>query len=467
MKETIKAVFSSPERLSPFLLLIILTAFYISFLNRTIENYATLDDILKRGELTLITSNSRYNVHTDHAGRYSGFEYDLAKAYADHIGVKLNVHNVGLPSKVLPELLNGKGSFAGAGLTKPLKKKKDKVSYSDGYLPVEKILIAHRSNGSYPSIKKIGESTVYVIAGSPNHDFLLKLKNKEEHQFKIGTIKDATTEKLIQKVANREIKYTIANSNIAKKARRYSPQIVLGNVSEIKTDLMWAVHPKSVKLLHSINFFLKKIKSDGTYDKIVYANYPDIEDYNYVNILRFHRRLKTRLPKYERVIREAAKRLDFDWRLIVAQTYQESQLNRWAQSSAKAYGLMQLLQPTARSHGVVNIYSPFQNINAGVKQLRDLYRIYDNADEKDRLYIALAAYNAGQGHVSDARVLAKKLNLNPDSWSSLSKTLVMLEDKKFYKNSRYGYCRGSEPVNYVKQIMIYYDILKNKDILDS
>jgi membrane-bound lytic murein transglycosylase F len=466
MIEKIKAVLRTPDRLSPVLLLLILTAFYISFMNRTIENYATLDDIIKRGELILITSDSRNNVNTDHAGRYGGFEYDLAKSYADHIGVKLKVHNVGLKSSVIPELLNGKGSFAGAGLTKPLKKKKNKVSYSDGYLPVEKILIAHRSNGSYPSIKKIGEETVHVIEGSPNHDFLLRLKSKEGYKYKIATIRNTTTEKLIQKIANREIKYTIANSNIAKKARRYSPQIVLGDVSEIKINLMWAVHPKSVKLLHSINFFLKDIKGNGTYERIVYANYPDIEDYNYVNILRFHKRLKTRLPKYERVIREAAKRLDFDWRLIVAQTYQESQLNRWAQSSAKAYGLMQLLQPTARSHGVVNIYSPFQNINAGVKQLRDLYRIYGKAG-KDRLYIALAAYNAGQGHVSDARVLAKKLKLNPDSWSSLSKTLVMLESKKFYKNSRYGYCRGSEPVKYVKQIMIYYDILKNKDILDS
>ncbi len=467
MIQKIKAVLRKPDKLSPALLLLILTAFYISFMNRTIENYATLDDILKKGELTLITSSSRENVYTDHTGRFGGFEYDLAKAYAKHLGVKLKVKNVELSNQVTTELLNGNGSFGGAGLTKPHKKKKKKVSYSDGYLPVKKILIGNRYNGSYPSIKNVGERKIYVISGSSNHDFLLKLKKNEGYKFNITTVDNVTTENLIQKVANNKIRYTIANSNIAKKARRYSPQIVLGSISEMEENLVWAVHPKSVKLLYSINSFFKEIRGNGVYDKVVYANYPDIDNYNYVNILRFHKRLKTRLPDYEPVIKKAAKRLNFDWRLIVAQTYQESQLNRWAQSSAKAYGLMQLVEGTARHHGVVNLYSPFQNINAGVKHLRDMYRIYDNADEKDRMYIALAAYNAGQGHVSDARILAKKLNLNPDSWSSLSKTLVMLENKKFYKNSRYGYCRGSEPVNYVKQIMIYYDILKNKDILDS
>ncbi|MCP3926029.1 MAG: membrane-bound lytic murein transglycosylase MltF [Desulfobacterales bacterium] len=471
MIQKIKAVLRKPDKLSPALLLLILTAFYISFMNRTIENYATLDDILKKGELTLITSSSRENVSTDHTGRFGGFEYDLAKAYAEHLGVKLKVKKVDFKNQVISELLSGKGSFGGAGLTKPIQKKKKKVSYSVGYLPVKKILIGHRSNGSYPSIKKIGEENIYVISGSPEHNFLLKLKKNEGYKFNVSTIEGVTTEKLIQKVANNKIKYTIANSNIAKKARRYSPQIVIGSISEVKENLVWAVNPKSVKLLYSINSFFKDIKGSGKYAKIVYANYPDIEDYNYFNILRFHRRLESRLDNYAPLIKKAAKRLNFDWKLIVALTYQESQLNRWAKSSAKAYGLMQLVKNTARYHGVVNVYNPYQNINAGVKHLSDMFHLKDishiQKNDMDRLYIALAAYNAGQGHISDARILAKRLNLNPDSWSSLSKTLVMLENKKFYKKSRYGYCRGSEPVNYVKQIMIYYDILKNKDILDS
>jgi membrane-bound lytic murein transglycosylase F len=78
--------------------------------------------------------------------------------------------------------------------------------------------------------------------------------------------------------------------------------------------------------------------------------------------------------------------------------------------------------------------------------------------------IALAAYNVGQGHIQDARKLAIKKKLDPNLWESLSKTLPLLRYRKYYKNARYGYCRGTEPVIYVKQIMIYYDILKRQGI---
>jgi len=78
--------------------------------------------------------------------------------------------------------------------------------------------------------------------------------------------------------------------------------------------------------------------------------------------------------------------------------------------------------------------------------------------------IALAAYNVGQGHIQDARNLAIEKNLDPDSWESLSKTLPLLTRRKYYKNSKYGYCLGTEPIIYIKQIMIYYDILKRQGI---
>ncbi len=123
---------------------------------------------------------------------------------------------------------------------------------------------------------------------------------------------------------------------------------------------------------------------------------------------------------------------------------------------------MQLLSRTAQSLGVKDIYNPVENINAGVQHLKNLYDLFDGADGTDRMLISLAAYNIGQGHIRDARDLAVKLNLDPDSWESLSKALPLLRFRKYYKNSKYGYCRGTEPVLYIKQIMIYYDILKRQ-----
>jgi len=150
--------------------------------------------------------------------------------------------------------------------------------------------------------------------------------------------------------------------------------------------------------------------------------------------------------------------------LIAAQIYQESHLNPRAKSRAGAKGLMQLLPGTARSLDVNDIYNPVENINAGVRHLKNLYDHFDSANGTDRMLIALAAYNVGQGHMGDARRLAAKMNLDPNSWESLTETLPLLRYRKYYKNAKYGYCRGTEPVMYIKQIMIYYDILKRQGI---
>ncbi len=186
-------------------------------------------------------------------------------------------------------------------------------------------------------------------------------------------------------------------------------------------------------------------------------------DFGYADLSAFHRRISTRLSRYSQFIKAAAKKHGFDWHLIVAQIYQESHLNPLAKSSAGAKGLMQILPGTARSLGVNDIYNPVENINAGVRYLKTLYDHYESIEGTDRMLMALAAYNAGRGHVDDARRLAVKKNLDPDSWESLKKTLPLLRYRKYYKKSKYGYCRGTEPIIYTKRIVMYYKILKRQD----
>jgi len=186
----------------------------------------------------------------------------------------------------------------------------------------------------------------------------------------------------------------------------------------------------------------------------------DLADFD---LRAFHRKISDRLPLYSQSIKSAANKYGFDWHLIVAQIYQESRLNPLAKSSAGAKGLMQILPGTANSLGVNDIYNPVENINAGVRYLRILYDHYESIEGNDRMLMALAAYNAGRGHVEDARRLAVKKNLDPDSWESLKKTLPLLKFRKYYKKSKYGYCRGTEPIIYTKRIMIYYRILKRQD----
>ena len=99
-----------------------------------------------------------------------------------------------------------------------------------------------------------------------------------------------------------------------------------------------------------------------------------------------------------------------------------------------------------------------------MKYLEKLYQRYDGAKDPDRLLISLASYNVGHGHILDAQGIARKKGLDPNSWSSLEDTLPLLLYPKYYKNTKYGYCRGREPVRYVNRITTYYDILRRDAI---
>jgi membrane-bound lytic murein transglycosylase F len=309
----------------------------------------------------------------------------------------------------------------------------------------------------------LADKLVVVRKGTSYEDRLTELQSKEI-PLQIRTIPDIPTEELIRRVAEKKIDITIADSNIAMLNRRYYPQAVLAAPITKKEYLGWAVHKKSVKLKNRINDFFWKATENGTFSNIFDRYYKEVETFDYVDLARFHRRLKSRLPAYRDIIQTAADKHGFDWRLIAAMAYQESHFNPRAKSDARAYGLMQLTRRTAESLGVDNIFDPRENVEAGVQHLKNLYDFYDKAEGEDRLFIALAAYNIGRGHILDARNLARRRGLNPDKWPSLEQTLPLLEYRRYYKNTEYGYCRGRQPIEYLERINIYYDILKQKEI---
>jgi len=342
-------------------------------------------------------------------------------------------------------------------------KRKKWVSFSNGYMPIQQYIIVHRNNKSIRCPDDLAGKTVHVREGTSYEERLNLLKNKGI-ALKIKLHDDLPTEELIRQVAEKKIEVTIADSNIALLNQMYYPQAIIACPISEQEFLGWAVNRNARNLLHRINCFFKTIKENGKFKEIYDKYYANIDTFDYVDLRAYHRRLKSRLPKYKKIIMEAADYHGFDWRLIAAQIYQESHFNSKARSRSGAKGLMQLTSSTARSLGVKNILNPEQNINAGVQHLKDLYNYFDKAEGLNRLFIALAAYNVGQGHILDARNIAREMNLDPDKWSSLLTTLPRLTHPKHYKKAIYGYCRGTEPIEYLNKIMIYYDILKRQGI---
>ncbi len=246
--------------------------------------------------------------------------------------------------------------------------------------------------------------------------------------------------------------------------RRYYPDIRIAFPIEKQQSLGWAVKKGERSRLDKINEFLETIERDGTYQDIYNRYYAYLERFDHLDVKKFQERIKTRLPRYDKTIKKAAETYGFDWRFIVALIYQESQFRPWAKSFSGVRGLMQLTLPTAKEMGVKNRLDPHQSIMGGTRYLKKLYDLFDEAPDPDRSLIAVAAYNVGRGHVLDARRIASAMRLDPNKWSSLEKTLPLLRQRKYYKKSKYGYCRGAEPVFQVRQVLTYYDILKRQAI---
>lgn len=119
---------------------------------------------------------------------------------------------------------------------------------------------------------------------------------------------------------------------------------------------------------------------------------------------------------------------------------------------------------TAKAMGVENRLDPKQSIFGGAKYLSELkkHRFADEVKEPDRTWLALAAYNIGRAHLHDAQTLARELELSPYHWNDIKQVLPLLTEKRYYKNLKYGYARGTEPVRYVQRIREYRHMLENK-----
>jgi len=92
-----------------------------------------------------------------------------------------------------------------------------------------------------------------------------------------------------------------------------------------------------------------------------------------------------------RIVEEIAHKYSLEPTLIHSIIKIESNYDPWAISPKGAIGLMQLMPTTAAQYGVRDIFDPRENIEGGVRYLKDLIRLYQG-----RTDLVLAAYNAGQ-----------------------------------------------------------------------
>jgi membrane-bound lytic murein transglycosylase F len=427
--------------------------------NILVSKPESLERIAERGSIIVITQNSG-NTYYLYREQPAGFEYDLAAEFARYLNVDLEVVTPGW-LEMFDMLDHAEGDFIAAGVT-VVPSRERQVDFSDPYLTVQQEVIVHHDNYDIKSVDDLNGTTVYVRAGTSYQERLAVLLG-EGVDMELVLVPDVTTDELIRRVADSEIEITVADSNIALLNRMYHPDIRIAFPLSEPQSLAWAVRKGNGELLEAMNGFFTRIRTDGTLNKIYSRYHEDGNNLNRFDLKAFHRKVETELPRYRKMISEAADKHGFDWRLIAAMVYQESHFNPRARSYTGVRGLMQVTQRTAAEMGIVNRMDPEQSIGAGVGYLASLYeRFGDIENEKDRLLFSLASYNIGYGHVRDAQKIVKEHGRPADSWSSLVETLPFLQMPEFYHETQFGYARGTEPVRYVENIMAYYDILKKK-----
>lgn len=177
---------------------------------------------------------------------------------------------------------------------------------------------------------------------------------------------------------------------------------------------------------------------------------------------------KGQISLYDDIFKTYARQCGWDWRLMAAQAYQESAFDPEAVSFMGAMGLMQLMPSTAQDVGVSQseVFHPHSNVRGATKLINQLnahYSFIENSDE--RLNFILAAYNAGPGHIDDARTLAGKYGKNPNVWLGNVDTYVLnMSQPKYYNQPevKHGYFRGSETHDYVNSIRTRWGEYKKK-----
>ncbi|WP_149276407.1 MltF family protein [Pareuzebyella sediminis] len=434
------------------------------------------EDILEDGKLRALIAYSSTSYFL-YKGRPMGYEYELLQRLADSFNLELELIVAEDLNSLLKQLTEGDIDLVAYGLAITSERKKN-VAFTDYLYLTNQVLVQRKpENWRQLTLDKIRESiiqdpiqligdTVSVRFNSSYFERLENLSKEIGGTIHIDTILGkVSTAEIIKMVAEKKIEYTIADKNLANINASFYPILDASVPVSFSQRIAWAVHKDSQVLLEKINEWIENQKKKTDY-YVIYNKY-------FQNKRYFNRRVKSefysltnnQISQYDSIIKRNAKTLGWDWRLLASLIFQESSFNSEANAWTGASGLMQLMPQTAEELGVANVSEPIDNINAGSKYLKSIYKNFEEVtDSVQRIKFTMGAYNSGYYHIMDARKLAELKDLDPDIWDdNVNEMMLALSYPQNFNHPsvNYGYVNGIEPYNYVNQIFERYEHYKN------
>lgn len=418
----------------------------------------TLEKIEQEKVLHIITRNAPSIYFEDKDGP-AGFDYEISKLFADELGVELRLRVANSLGEILSVIDQGYAHFAAAGLA-ATQERAIRFKFSSAYMDVTPKVVYRLGSSRPRQLSDLVGKRLVVEADSHHIDQLNRLK-QDLIDLTWEETEELDTSDLLRQVSEGKIDYAIVDSTELAVHQAYYPKAAAAFDLSQPQDFVW-YFPSSTddSLLQKAETFIAKIKQDGTLLQLKERYFGHLNQLNYVGARTFIHHIKKRLPKYEETFKMEAERQQLDWRLLAAIGYQESHWRPNATSPTGVRGLMMLTRVTAKELGIKNRLNPNASIKGGAQYFAKIKaRIPDRIPEPDRTWMALASYNVGFGHLEDARILTQKDGKDPDQWLHVKEYLPLLQKKKWYKQTKHGYARGSEPVVYVQNIRRYYDVL--------
>lgn len=425
-----------------------------------------LAEIEKRSTFRMITYYSS-NTYFLNQGIEVGFEYELIREFTRENDLALEVVIVGADENPFELLNSGAGDVIAANYT-ITPERKEIVNFTRPYNLVNQILVFSSNLSPIPkSLEEIVERDI-PISVRRNSSYYSKLVDLQEkgYDLTIDLLPDELdTEATLVEVAQGNILATVADDNMFDATNRYMDGLFPGPTIAENDTIAWAIRENAPDLENKMNQFLYKhfrFTEDrerprrSTFLNILRQRYfqegPQIAQY--YNPEWQYQSMGIISP-YDQVIREVADSVGVDWLIITAMIAQESEFNPNSKSWAGAVGLMQVI-PRFVDVEYEKLYDPVTNINEGVRIFKEHMEHYAYLDSTNQIAFSLAAYNAGMGHVADARRLAIDQNKNPNEWENIADALLKLMQRRYYQQARHGFARGIETVQYVDEIMNRY-----------
>ncbi|NOU48191.1 MAG: transporter substrate-binding domain-containing protein [Bacteroidales bacterium] len=432
--------------------------------------------VIEHKKLVAVTNFNSLNYYI-YRGETMGYQFEMLKAFADNMGVVLEIKVENDLAKSLEMLYEGKVDVIATGLIATTKRMRW-FDFSDPLIITKQVLIQKLpknwqqmrtlneiESGLLRSTIELGKKEIHVKQGSAYQKRLTAISNDIGDTIYI--IEDKReVEELIQAVASGEIKYTIADQYLAMANKQNYPELDFGMPVSFDQKIAWAFRKEGTnELRDEMNNWLR-LFSRSAVSRNIYNKYFISTRMQRMMQRDYQTSTGGNISIYDHVIKDVAKEIGWDWRLLASLIYQESNFKADAENWSGAYGLMQLMPSVMLQFGIDSTTTPEMQIRVGGKYISYLDRLIPETvtDSIERAKFVLAAYNTGVGHVLDARRLAEKYNKNPNIWTDNVDFFSKNKSKPTFYNdpaAYYGYARGEETYDFIVDIFDRYENYKN------